>query len=84
MLRGLVQRRLGICWGLGTILVGTVISVLLASQTLVLAPATTFSLSELADFFAYTPLQRRRSIVAVMVSSLIGLTSESSFPLLGF
>ena len=44
---------------------------------LVLASGTAFALSELADFAVYTPLQRRRLTLAVVVSSVVGLTVDS-------
>lgn len=77
VLRDLVQRRLGIRWGLGAIVAGTTISALLASPTLVLASGTAFLLSELADFAVYTPLQRRRLVMAVVASSSVGLVVDS-------
>ncbi len=42
-----------------------------------LASATAFFLSELADFAVYTPLQRKRLITAVFASSVVGLVVDS-------
>jgi queuosine precursor transporter len=41
------------------------------------ASAVAFLLSELADFAVYTPLQQKRFVVAVVASSLVGLTVDS-------
>jgi queuosine precursor transporter len=43
----------------------------------VLASATAFLLSELADFAVYTPLQERRFMTAVVASSIVGLVLDS-------
>jgi uncharacterized PurR-regulated membrane protein YhhQ (DUF165 family) len=77
VLRDLVQRRLGVGVSAGAILVGSAASALLAPPTLVLASATAFLLSELADLAVYTPLARRRLIAAVVASSLCGLVVDS-------
>jgi len=77
VLRDLVQRRLGVAFGVGAIIVGAVISAGLAPPALVLASATAFLLSEFADFAVYTPLARRRLVAAVVASSIIGLMVDS-------
>lgn len=77
VLRDLVQRRLGIEFGLGAIAAGAAISAGLAPPSLVLASATAFFLSEFADFAVYTPLARRRLVVAVVASSTVGLIVDS-------
>ena len=77
VLRDLVQRRLGVEFGLGAIAAGAAISAGLAPPSLVLASATAFFLSEFADFAVYTPLARRRFVVAVVVSSIVGLIVDS-------
>jgi uncharacterized PurR-regulated membrane protein YhhQ (DUF165 family) len=77
VLRDLVQRRLGAEFGLAAIVVGTVISALVAPRSLVIASAAAFFMSELADFAVYTPLARRRLVLAVIASSLIGLLLDS-------
>mgnify|MGYP003993328461 CR=1 FL=1 len=65
VLRDLVQRRLG------------ALSAQLAPPALVLASGVAFLLSELADFAVYTPLQRRRLVLAVVASGLVGLVIDS-------
>jgi uncharacterized PurR-regulated membrane protein YhhQ (DUF165 family) len=77
VLRDLVQRRLGVRVSAGAILVGSAISALLAPPALVIASATAFFLSELADLAVYTPLARRRLVAAVVASSLCGLVVDS-------
>jgi uncharacterized PurR-regulated membrane protein YhhQ (DUF165 family) len=78
VLRDLVQRRLGLVAGLAAIAIGTLISALLAPAAIVLASATAFLLSELADLLVYTPLQRRRFVTAVVASGLAGLVVDSA------
>ncbi len=77
VLRDLVQRRLGVEFGLGAIAAGAALSTGLAPPSLVLASATAFFLSEFADFAVYTPLARRRLVVAVVASSIVGLIVDS-------
>lgn len=77
VLRDLVQRRLGALFGVGAIVIGALISAVLAPPSLVLASAAAFLLSELVDFAVYTPLARRRLVTAVMASSLVGLVVDS-------
>jgi queuosine precursor transporter len=77
VLRDLVQRRLGIEFGVGAIIAGAAISAGIAPPALVLASATAFLLSEFADFAVYTPLARRRLVAAVVASSIVGLMVDS-------
>jgi uncharacterized PurR-regulated membrane protein YhhQ (DUF165 family) len=78
VLRDLVQRRLGLLAALGAIGVGALLSAFLAPPAIVVASATAFLLSELADLLVYTPLQRRRFLLAVVLSSLVGLVVDSA------
>ena len=85
VLRDLVQRRLGRAFALAAIAAGALLSWWLAPPKLVLASSAAFLLSELADFAVYTPLQRRRLVLAVLLSSLVGLVVDSVvFLLLAF
>ena len=77
VLRDLVQRRLGVEFGIGAIVAGAAISAGLAPPALVLASAAAFLLSEFADFAVYTPLARRRLVTAVTASSVVGLVVDS-------
>ena len=77
VLRDVVQRCLGLRFGLLAIAIGTAASALVAPSSLVLASGAAFALSELADCAVYTPLQRRRLLAAVIASSMIGLAVDS-------
>ncbi|MEQ1615362.1 MAG: VUT family protein [Hyphomicrobiaceae bacterium] len=77
VLRDLVQRRLGLTWSMAAIAVGTAISALLAPPALVIASAAAFMLSEAADLAVYTPLQKRGLVLAVGLSSGVGLVVDS-------
>ena len=77
VLRDLVQRRLGFRWAVGAIFAGAVLSAFLAPPSLVLASTAAFLLSELADLAVYTPLQRRRLLLAVFASGVVGLVVDS-------
>ncbi len=77
VLRDLVQRRLGLGWAAAAILAGAAISALVAPPALVVASVAAFLLSETADLLVYTPLQRRRLVLAVAASSAAGLVVDS-------
>ena len=77
VLRDLVQRRLGVEFGIGAILAGAALSAAVAPPALVSASAVAFLLSEFADFAVYTPLARRRLVLAVVASSVVGLVVNS-------
>jgi uncharacterized PurR-regulated membrane protein YhhQ (DUF165 family) len=78
VLRDVVQRRLGAKAGLTAIIAGAALSAFLAPRAIVIASTLAFLLSELADFAVYTPLQRRRFVLAVALSSVIGLVVDSA------
>ncbi len=77
VLRDVVQRCLGLGWGIAAVVVGTALSALIAPPSLVLASGAAFLLSELADLGVYTPLQRRGLVLAVVASSALGLVVDS-------
>ena len=77
VLRDVVQRCLGLKFGLLAIAMGSALSVLVATPTLAAASGIAFALSELADFTVYTPLQQRQLTAAVVASSLVGLVVDS-------
>jgi uncharacterized PurR-regulated membrane protein YhhQ (DUF165 family) len=77
VLRDLIQRRLGVVASAVAIVVGSALSAVLAPPALVIASATAFLLSELADLLVYTPLARRRLILAVIASGAVGLVVDS-------
>ena len=78
VLRDLVQRRLGVQWAAGAILAGAALSAFLAPPAWVIASAAAFLLSEFADLAVYTPLQRRRLMLAVLASGFVGLVVDSA------
>jgi uncharacterized PurR-regulated membrane protein YhhQ (DUF165 family) len=77
VLRDVVQRCLGLRWGVVAIVGGAALSALVAPASLVLASAAAFLLSEFADFAIYTPLQRERLMLALLASSVVGLVIDS-------
>jgi uncharacterized PurR-regulated membrane protein YhhQ (DUF165 family) len=77
VLRDLVQRRLGRGVALGAIVAGAALSGAVAPPQLIVASATAFLVSELADFAVYTPLQERGLVLAVLASSVVGLVADS-------
>ena len=77
VLRDVVQRCLGLGFGLAAIFAGTAASVLVAPASLVVASGLAFLVSECADFAIYTPLQQRRLVLAVVASSCLGLLADS-------
>jgi queuosine precursor transporter len=77
VLRDLVQRRLGFRFAVAAIVIGTVLSAAVAPLPLVVASASAFFLSELADLAVYTPLARKRMIAAVIASGMVGLVVDS-------
>ncbi len=56
---------------------GAALSGAVAPPQLLVASATAFLLSELADFAVYTPLQSRGLVLAVLASSVVGLVADS-------
>jgi uncharacterized PurR-regulated membrane protein YhhQ (DUF165 family) len=77
VLRDVVQRCLGLTYGLLAIVIGAGVSIAVAPASLVIASGMAFLLSEAADFAVYTPLQQRRLVLAVVASSCLGLVVDS-------
>ena len=77
VLRDLVQRRIGVRWAAVAVVAGALLSAVFAPPALVVASGTAFLFSEAADLAVYTPLQRRRLILAVFASSIVGLIVDS-------
>lgn len=82
VLRDIVHRELGWKWAIGAILTGAALSAYVAPPALVVASATAFLLSELADLAVYAPLYRKRLVVAVFASSVVGAIIDSAVFLL--
>ena len=77
VLRDLVQRRLGVAYSAGAVVLGAMLSSIFAPPALVIASAVAFLLSEFADMAVYTPLARRRLVTAVVASGAVGLVVDS-------
>lgn len=77
VLRDFVQRHLGLRWAFAAVLIGAVLSGLVAPPALAVASVAAFLVSELADMAVFTPLQRRGLVLAVALSSVIGLAVDS-------
>lgn len=78
VLRDMVQRALGVGWVIAAIGIGAALSAAIAPPALVIASATAFLLSELADTAVYTPLAERRLMLAVALSSVVGLAIDGA------
>lgn len=77
VLRDLVQRRLGLAWAVGAILIGASLSTTFTPTALALASAGAFLTSEFADLMVFTPLQKRGLVLAALISSVAGLVVDS-------
>ena len=78
VLRDAVQMVFGWKWGLGSILIGALVSYALAPPYIVIASVAAFVLSELIDFLVYTPLARRRLVAALILSGIVGAVVDSA------
>lgn len=74
--RDYVQHRLGKPYALGAIAIGVVLSFFI-NKDLALASALAFTFGELSDFAVYTPLQRKSTFAAVLLSGIVGGTVDS-------
>lgn len=77
VLRDLVQRRLGLLWAIGAIVVGAFLSTAFTPPALALASAAAFLTSEVVDLLVFTPLQKRGLVKAAFASSIAGLIVDS-------
>ena len=77
VLRDIVHRHIGGNWALFAIGIGCVLSFVIAPPALAIASAAAFLFSELADFAVYTPLWRKRLVLAVVLSGLVGAIVDS-------
>jgi uncharacterized PurR-regulated membrane protein YhhQ (DUF165 family) len=75
LVRGLPA--VGVVYSASAVVVGAILSALVAPPSLVLASGVAFLLSEFADLAIYTPLARRRLVAAVVASGLVGLVVDS-------
>ena len=77
VLRDVVHQYLGWRWSFVAILIGTLMSVLVAPPALVVASCAAFLLSESADLAVYAPLRQRRLWLAVAASGAVGSIVDS-------
>lgn len=75
--RDLLQLWAGKVWTLLAIGLGIALSLLLANPALALASAAAFAASELIDMGAFTLLERRSFLAAVVTSNTVGLVVDS-------
>lgn len=78
VLRDVVQECLGVRWVLAAIVAGAALSAGIAPPSLVVASATAFLLSEMADMAVYTPLRERRLALALAASGIVGALVDSA------
>ncbi|MDG4791929.1 VUT family protein [Micromonospora sp. WMMD1102] len=77
-LRDLLHDAAGPVWTIAAILAGTGLSFAVAGPGLAIAAGTAFLVSELADLAVYAPLRRRRWLLAVALSNVVGLVVDSA------
>lgn len=70
--RDLIQRTAGTKTAFFAIGIGTLLSFIVASPALATASVVAFALGELADLIVYTPLQKKRLVLAVIASGFVG------------
>jgi queuosine precursor transporter len=75
-LRDLTQEQLGRGWTVLAIVIGAALSALVSPQ-FAFASGTAFLLSETIDLLVYTPLRKRRWLLAVALSNVVGLVVDS-------
>jgi hypothetical protein len=77
VLRDQVQEHLGTRWSLVGILLGAILSYLLADPFIAIASILAFGVSELVDFGAYTYVRKHGRALAVAASGLVGAVMDS-------
>ena len=82
VLRDWLHELAGVRWVLACIALGGVLSMLVAPPALAVASVAAFMLAELADMAVYAPLRRRRLVLAVLLSGLVGSVIDSAVFLL--
>ena len=77
-LRDLLHDAAGHAAVIAAILAGAALSLMVGSPQIAVASACAFGLSELADLAVYTPMHRRRWLLAVAASNIVGLVVDSA------
>lgn len=75
--RDLLQRCLGLYISLLAVLIGTIISYVYVSQEIAIAGSIAYLVSELSNTSFYTWIQRYNLILAIFISSCVGLLLDS-------
>jgi len=78
VVRDIVQELLGLRWALVALLIGGLISALIASPVLAAASVTAYLLAESIDMAVYTILRPKGFVYASVVSSVAGLVLDST------
>lgn len=78
VLRDLVHRDLGARWAAAGVAAGSALSFSIAPPELALASLVAFAVSEALDQAVYTPLRRRRLVLAVVASGIAGAVADSA------
>tara|TARA_R100000995_G_scaffold32942_1_gene14830 strand:- start:535 stop:1065 length:531 start_codon:yes stop_codon:yes gene_type:complete len=78
VLRDVVHEFFSLKIVLGAILVGAILSAFVAPTPLIVASGVAFLLSELADMAVYTPLRKKRLVMAVLASGVVGAIVDSA------
>ena len=76
-LRDVIYEKFGYKWTLGAILVGSVLSYLLADPYVAIASITAFLISELSDFFVYSKVRDKSKPLAILASGSVGSVIDS-------
>lgn len=77
VLRDLAHESAGRMMVLAAIVVGTILSYLLADPAIAGASAAAFVVAEGLDFAVYEPLRKRGLVIAVVGSNIVGLLADS-------
>lgn len=78
VLRDLVHRDLGARWAAAGVAIGSALSFAIAPPELAFASLVAFAVSEALDQAVYTPLRRRRLVLAVLASGVVGAVADSA------
>jgi len=78
VLRDMVHRDVGWRWAAAGIAAGSALSFVVAPPALAIASTVAFAFSEAMDQAVYAPLWRRRLVLAVLASGLVGAAIDSA------
>jgi len=77
LLRDFVYESLGYKWALSAVIVGSILSYILADPFIAIASVVAFSVSEFSDFAVYSNLRKRGKNLAVLASGIVGSILDS-------